>query len=109
MPPTDLQNNGQAPPAPKEPWEPLALRARPAPVTRLNRKVIGVLMALAIGLIAYALSTGLQPRQAPAVAPDAAASGLSTPPEGLGRMPQRYSDIKHPVVAAATAPPPPAP
>ena len=82
----DPQSNGQAPPAPKQPWEPLALRARPAPVTRLNRKVIGVLLALAIGLIAYALSTGLRPRQAPAVSAEAAASGMTPPPEGqIGR------------------------
>src|SRR5262249_6087202 len=56
--------------------------------------------------VAYALSTGLRPRQAPAGAPEAAASGMTTPPEALGRMPQRYSDIKHPVVAPALTPPP---
>src|SRR5712691_5461634 len=101
MPPTDLQSNGQAQPAPKEPWEPLGLRARPAPVTRLNRKVIGVLLALGMGLVAFAVSNGLRPPQAPDVPADAAAQGPTTPPEGLGRLPQRYSDIKHPRVAEA--------
>ena len=105
---TDSQSHGQAPPAPKEPWEPLGLRARPAPVTRLNRKVIGVLLALGMGLVAFALSTGLRSPQTPAVPTDAAAQGPTTPPEGLGRLPKHYSDIKHPVVAEA-APPPPAP
>jgi len=105
---TDSQSHGQAPPAPKESWEPLGLRARPAPVTRLNRKVIGVLLALGMGLVAFALSTGLRSPQTPAVPTDAAAQGPTTPPEGLGRLPKHYSDIKHPVVAEA-APPPPAP
>src|SRR5205823_6142491 len=97
MPPTDLQHNGQAQPAPKAPWEPLGRRARPAPVTRLNRKVLGVLLALGMGLVAFALSTGLRSPQAP-VLTEATAPGHTTPPEGLGRLPQRYSDIKHPSV-----------
>src|SRR5437773_6475390 len=105
---TDSQRHGQAPtpPPPKQPWEPLTLRARPAPVTRLNRKVIGGVLALGMGLVAFALSTGLRSPQAPAIPTDATAPGNTTPPEGLGRLPKHYSDIKHPVVAEAATPPP---
>ncbi|MGE3537364.1 MAG: TrbI/VirB10 family protein [Candidatus Tectimicrobiota bacterium] len=111
MPQTDPPHNGQAPPspAPKQPWEPLALRARPAPVTRLNRKVIGVLLALGLGLVAFALSTGLKTPHAPAGPAEAAMPGQPTPPEALGRMPASYGDIPRPVVAQAATPPPAAP
>ncbi|MGE3537827.1 MAG: TrbI/VirB10 family protein [Candidatus Tectimicrobiota bacterium] len=108
---TDPQHNGQTPPppAPKQPWEPLALRARPAPVTRLNRKVIGLLLALGLGLVAFALSTGLKPPRAPAGPAEAAMPGQPTPPEALGRMPASYGDMPRPVVAQAATPPPAAP
>ncbi|MGE3350059.1 MAG: TrbI/VirB10 family protein [Ramlibacter sp.] len=108
---TDPPSNGQAPPppAPKQPWEPLALRARPAPVTRLNRKVIGLLLALGLGLVAFALSTGLKPPRTPAGPAEAALPGQPTPPEALGRMPASYGDLSRPVVAQAATPPPAAP
>lgn len=107
------QDNGQGPPAaapaPKQAWESLSLRARPAPVTRLNRKVIGVLLAGGIALVAYALHTGMRP---PQPVPTHGETPLQAQPgvaEGLRKMPRGYGELPRPPDATPEAPPAPAP
>lgn len=93
----------------KAPWETLSLRARPRPVTRLNRRVIGVLLALGIGVLAFALSSVVnRPKPAPS-ASVALTPGPTTPPEGLAKLPKTYGEIVQPARAAEAPPAPPPP
>lgn len=79
--------------------EPLEIRARPRPVSRINRRVLMVIAA--IGFLAVFAATfialdpprlgdgegGVEPAAQPAARPA---------PEGLDRLPRRYSDIVTP-------------
>jgi len=68
---------------PKEDPEALALRARPGPVTRLNRNALMVAAGGAAALIFAAMNIALKP---PRVAGEAA--------EGLDALPKSYAEVK---------------
>lgn len=86
----------------RRPDEPLPIRQAPPPVTRLNRKVLGILLAVTVGLGAWLLSGHGQNREPiSAAAPPPSAA---PPPEALVNLPTEYSKI--PVVTAGMTPPP---
>ena len=79
--------------------EPLEIRARPRPVSRINRRVLMVIAALGLLALFAATFIALNPPRLgagdggvePAVQPAARPA-----PEGLDRLPRRYSDIETP-------------
>jgi type IV secretion system protein TrbI len=86
----------------------LALRAPPRPVTRLNRRtltlVIGVLAAGVLGATVWSLQGGRgTPRELPAELHNVE---RITRAEGLDQLPQDYSKLPNPTLAATTAVPP---
>ncbi|WP_306120445.1 MULTISPECIES: TrbI/VirB10 family protein [unclassified Roseitalea] len=83
---------------PKDKIDPerLALRARPRPVTRINRKVLYAGSALALALIAGAVLFALDPPQWNASQPtELLQTGRSPMPDGLARLPSTYDGIPH--------------
>jgi type IV secretory pathway VirB10-like protein len=93
---------------PKVDPETLALRAPPRPVTRLNRRtltlVVGVLAAAVFGATLWSLQAGRRiPRELPAELHNV---DRVTRAEGLDQLPQDYSTLSNPTLAA-TAPVPP--
>jgi len=74
--------------------ERLALRARPRPVTRINRKVLYAGSALALALIAGAVLFALDPPQWNASQQtELLQPGRSPTPDGLARLPSTYDGI----------------
>lgn len=74
--------------------EQLALRARPRPVTRINRKVLYAGSALALALIAGAVLFALDPPQWRDRQPtELLRAGGSPTPDGLARLPSTYDGI----------------
>jgi type IV secretory pathway VirB10-like protein len=86
----------------------LALRAPPRPVTRLNRRtltlVIGVLAAAVLGATVWSLQAGRgTPRELPTQLHNV---DRLTRAEGLDQLPQDYSKLSNPTLAATTPMPP---
>lgn len=74
--------------------ERLALRARPRPVTRINRKVLYAGSALALALIAGAVLFALDPPQwTDRQQTELLRTGGSPTPDGLARLPSTYDGI----------------
>ncbi|MBO6638431.1 MAG: TrbI/VirB10 family protein [Roseitalea sp.] len=74
--------------------ERLALRARPRPVTRINRKVLYAGSALVLALIAGAVLFALDPPQWNDRQPtELLQTGRSPTPDGLARLPSTYDGI----------------
>lgn len=107
----DVSANGYTPSdqESKQPWQPLSMRARPAPVTRLNRKVVGALGVVVIAGIAWAISTGLKPPAPPAPRVESTQTVRPQPPEQLNNLPQGYGDIIRPAPPAPVVPLTPTP
>lgn len=79
---------------PKEDPAKLALRAKPAPVTRLNRRTLAVLvggLAVAIALVTWWAFRPPKPRQA--AGQDAPNVERVMPAEGLQRLPSDYQQV----------------
>ena len=86
----------------------LALRAPPRPVTRLNRRtltlVVGVLAAAVFGATVWSLQVGRRtPRELPTELHNVE---RITRADGLDQLPQDYSKLPNPTLAATTPVPP---
>src|SRR5450631_1285173 len=86
----------------------LALRAPPRPVTRLNRRtlalVVGVLAAAVLGATLWSLQAGRRtPRELPVELHNVE---RVTRADGLDQLPQDYSKLLRPTLAASSPPPP---
>lgn len=88
----------QSPNAPRAEAEPLALRARPRPVTRFNRKVLIGIAALVCVVVLTATLIALEPVRFRGA--DQGEELINTErkakAEGLDALPRSYSDIKPP-------------
>lgn len=93
-----MSSDSQPAPAPKADAEPLALRARPRPVTRFNRKVLIGLAALVCVVVFAATLIALEPvrfgRQGQGE--ELINTERKTKAEGLDALPRSYSDINPP-------------
>ncbi|MEL1262842.1 TrbI/VirB10 family protein [Pseudoxanthomonas putridarboris] len=79
---------------PKESPEKLALRARPAPVTRLNRRTLAVLVGgLALGVLLVTLWAFRKPEKRDAAAQEAHNVERVSPAEGLQTLPSDYRQV----------------
>lgn len=82
----------------KEDPERLALRAKPKPVTRLNRRTLAVLAAMiAAGILGVSLWS-LQPKaiqKNETLMPDARPTQKVSPAEGLATLPKDYASVRN--------------
>lgn len=97
-----MSGGSQPAPAPKADAEPLALRARPRPVTRFNRKVLIGIAALVCVVVFAATLIALEPvrfgRQGQPE--ELINTERKAKAEGLDALPRSYSDIKPPELGA---------
>ena len=102
---TDEPKPETPPPQAKVPPETLALRARPAPVTTINRKVliggaaVGLILIAGIVLVALRPPTFRAPSSTELYNVDHKAT-----PDGLVKLPTTYEGLQVPAPAAHTAP-----
>src|SRR3546814_7718966 len=92
---------------PKEDPTKLELRARPAPVTRLNRRTLAVLvggLAAAVALVTWWAFRPPKPQEA--AAQDVPNIERVTPAEGLQRLPSDYQKMPAPVTPSTEENPP---
>ncbi len=88
-------------PAPKHPPENFELRARPAPVTRINRKLLFGMAALVLLTIAGVVLIALRPPTFESHAPDELYSVDRKPiSDGLSRLPSSYEEVPRIAVPA---------
>ena len=76
--------------------EPLALRAKPRPVTRFNRRVLIAIAALVCVVIFAATMIALQPLKLKAPGEELINTDRKAKAEGLDALPRSYGDIKPP-------------
>ena len=102
---TDAPKPETQPPQAKVPPETLALRARPAPVTTINRKVLIGGAAVMLIMIAGVVLVALQPPtfRAPSSAELYNVDHKATP-DGLAKLPTTYEGVQVPAPAAHTVP-----
>lgn len=79
---------------PKERPEALALRARPRPVTRLNRKVLIILATTLSGALIVATAWSLKPHLRDAATQPPPNTDHVKKPEGFDGLPKDYSEVK---------------
>src|SRR3546814_9127609 len=80
---------------PKEDPTKLELRARPAPVTRLNRRTLAVLVGGLAAALALVTWWAFRPPKPPeAAAQDVPNIARATPAEGLQRLPSDYQKMR---------------
>jgi type IV secretion system protein TrbI len=84
---------------PREKADPaaLALRARPQPITRLNRRTIAALISGVVIAVVLAATWGLQPKARRSTVPEAEAPKTERVPraEGLEALPRDYASVPH--------------
>ena len=93
---TDAPNDEATPPRVKgeRPPQEMRLRPRRSPVTRLSRRVLMGLGAVAALGIGGALFLALQPQRKP-VGSELYSTDNRNPPDGLANLPQDYSGLPH--------------
>jgi type IV secretion system protein VirB10 len=90
-------NPDSATPAGKVDPESVELRARPQPVTRINRRVVFGAVALTVTAIAALVVLALRPARFPALEPKELVTTDAKPKaEGLNGLPKRYDAIRPP-------------
>ena len=84
---------------PREKADPaaLALRARPQPITRLNRRTIAALISGVVIAVVLAATWGLQPKARRSTVPEPEAPKTERVPraEGLEALPRDYASVPH--------------
>jgi type IV secretion system protein TrbI len=75
----------------------LALRARPQPITRLNRRTIAALIGGVVIAVVLAATWGLQPKARRSTVPEPVAPKTERVPraEGLEALPRDYASVPH--------------
>jgi type IV secretion system protein VirB10 len=104
---TDREQQGQPRPDPKVAPEGLELRARPQPVTRINRKVVIGAAAVLLCLISFIVLLALKPPSLRVAGPQELFNVEHKPvADALSKLPASYDGVKPEKKADAGKPPP---
>jgi len=95
-----MSETPQATPAPKGESDRLALRGRPRPVTRLNRRTIAVLVGISVVLVAGAMRWAIVPKRPWVHDPNDEVRNVDriAHAEGLNALPRDYAAVAPPVL-----------